>query len=377
MQSSTHNDLICFSHLRWDFVFQRPQHLMKRFARDRRVFYIEEPIEQESFESTLQLSICPVTGVNVVTPLVSGRDKDRGIEVQRSLLKIFCDQQRITSPTLWLYTPMALRITETLFTPQLMIYDCMDELSMFAGASEELPAMERKLIDQCDLVFTGGRALCDLKRNLRSDVICFPSGVDLQHFAQARLKGPDPLAQAEIPHPRFGFAGVIDERMDLDLLNGIATTRPDWHFVMIGPIAKINPGALPRLPNIHWLGKREYSDLPAYFAHWDIAFMPFALNDATRFISPTKTPEFLAAGLPVISTPITDVVRPYGEMGMAGIARTVAEFIEIGESCLSSSGSLMQTQEIDAFLETQSWDAIWERMSRLIEQVASKEARVA
>jgi len=377
MQTTIYNDLFCFSHLRWDFVFQRPQHLMERFAQNRRVFYVEEPITHESETSTLRINICSKTKLTVVTPLLSITDGDRAIVVQRSLLKSFCEQQGIKSPTLWFYTPMALPIAESIPTPGLMIYDCMDELSMFFGASGELPAMERKLIDRCDLVFTGGRTLYESKRTLRSDVFCFPSGVDLQHFSQARLKGFDPLDQAVILHPRFGFAGVIDERMDLEFLSGIASSRPDWQFVMIGPVAKIDPGTLPRLANIHWLGKREYGDLPAYFAQWDVAFMPFALNDSTRFISPTKTPEFLAAGLPVISTPLNDVVRPYGELGMAGISRTVAEFIEIGESYLSFSGSLMQTKKIDEFLETQSWDAIWERMSDLIDQASSKEALVA
>src|SRR5690606_28943889 len=103
---------------------------------------------------------------------------------------------------------------------------------------------------------------------------------------------------------RIGYAGVIDERIDLVLLDQVARARPDYQFVMLGPIAKIDPATLPQRGNIHYLGSKKYADLPRYLAGWDVAMMPFALNDATRFISPTKTPEYLAAGRRVVSTAI-------------------------------------------------------------------------
>jgi UDP-galactopyranose mutase len=194
----------------------------------------------------------------------------------------------------------------------------------------------------------------------------FPSGVDIQHFVHARAGKADHHEHAKIARPRLGYAGVIDERLDLELIDKIAQRRPQWQLVMIGPVVKIDPAMLPRRSNIHWLGMKDYRDLPAYFAGWDVAMMPFALNDATRFISPTKTPEYLSAGLPVVSTPIRDVVRPYGELGLARIAQHAEEFVAAADQAMQNGMSLKWRERADAFLQTLSWDSVWSEMNQLI-----------
>jgi UDP-galactopyranose mutase len=262
---------------------------------------------------------------------------------------------------------MALTFTHH-FNPIASIYDCMDELSAFKGAHDRLPELEKQLFQKVDLVFTGGQTLYEAKRKAHRSVYAFPSSIDVSHFGKARTATSDPADQAGIPNPRLGFFGVIDERFDIELLDAVATKRPDWHFVMIGPVVKIHSDTLPRQPNIYYLGPKKYDELPSYLAHWDIALLLFARNESTRFISPTKTPEYLAAGKPVISTSIRDVVRPYGELGLVQIADKADDFIRAAEKILKNSTD--QTEwftKVDNFLAGISWDKTWQQMSQLID----------
>src|SRR5829696_6471209 len=313
-------DVVCLSHLRWGFVYQRPQHLLSRWARSHRVFFFEEPVQAP--EIGLQFHETP-EGVTIVVPHVPvGLDTADADAVQQTLLDEAFVQREIDRYILWVYTPMAACFAKHL-RPLVTVYDCMDELTGFAGAPTELAEREARLLERADVVFTGGRSLYEAKRRLHPNVHGFPSSVDTAHFAAARASLPAPDDQAEIPAPRLGYYGVIDERLDLDLLAGIADARPEWRLVMVGPIVKIDPASLPQRSNIHYLGAKDYADLPAYAAGWDVALMPFALNASTRFISPTKTLEYLAAGKPVVSTPIADVVAPYGEQGLVLVAEDV------------------------------------------------------
>jgi UDP-galactopyranose mutase len=245
----------------------------------------------------------------------------------------------------------------------------MDELSGFKGAPSGLCELEKELLTRADVVFTGGQALFEAKRDLHHNIHAFPSSVDKEHFGQARLPLPEPAEQSHIPHPRLGFFGVIDERMDLTLLEEVARLRPDWQLVMIGPVVKIDEKDLPRLPNIHYLGGKSYAELPGYVAGWDVALMPFAKNDATRFISPTKTPEYLSAGKPVVSTSIRDVVRPYSVQGLAHIADTPLDFVAACETCLKEPRERF-LRRADAFLARMSWDRTWAEMASLMQQAA-------
>src|SRR4029078_2188859 len=270
---------------------------------------------------------------------------------------------------------MALSFTDH-FNPLASVYDCMDELSAFKGAHSDLPALEKQLFRQVDLVFTGGQSLYEVKRGQHPAVYAFPSSIDASHFRKARNAVADPEDTAEIRHPRLGFFGVIDERFDIDLLDKVAAKRPDWNFVIIGPVVKIDPGTLPKHKNIHDLGGKKYSELPDYLAGWDVALLLFARNESTRFISPTKTPEYLAARKPVISTSIKDVVRPYGEMKLVEISDTADEFIAAAEKILSRSDRSEWLQKVDAYLANISWDKTWAQMSDLIDEVIEKKRPV-
>ncbi|MFL6353162.1 MAG: hypothetical protein ACJ74Z_15125 [Bryobacteraceae bacterium] len=364
---STNNiDLICLSHLRWGFVFQRPQHLMSRFARTRRVFFVEEPIFEDK-EPHLRSFVCPKTGVHVQTPVLPcGLNRQRILELQRTLLQTMVQRNRISDYVAWYYTPMAREFAFDL-KPSVTIYDCMDELSAFAGAPPSMRLNEDGLFRDADLVFTGGASLFESKRKQHPSVHLFPSSVEVEHFAQARSIKSDPEDQAGIPHPRLGYAGVIDERMDLELLRELAAQRPNWQIILLGPVVKIEDSSLPKAPNIHYLGIKQYAELPAYFSGWDIGMLPFALNDSTRFISPTKTPEYLAAGLKVVSSPIRDVATPYGDLGLVSIANGAGEFVKAVDLLLHSPPNRAFRAQVDQLLAQSSWDKTWSGMNDLIE----------
>ena len=315
-------DLICFSHLRWDFVRQRPQHLMERFARRRRVLFVEEPIPTAHHLPYLEFHAFAGTPVTAIRPRIPDR---AGPEEPERLLAGLFDEMTVLldvrAPVLWFYTPMLWPAAAHLADgAAAVVYDCMDELSAFDFAPPGLRSNEAALIRAADLVLTGGHAIYEAKRPLHDNIHAFPSSVDQAHFRQARATIAPPPDQERIAGPRLGYAGVIDERIDLGLLAACAAARPDWSFVMVGPVVKVDPARLPRATNIHWLGQRAYAELPAFMAGWDVALMPFALNTSTRFISPTKTPEYLAAGCPVVSTPVRDVVRSYGSVGGVRVA---------------------------------------------------------
>ena len=370
-------DLVCLSHLRWDFVYQRPQHLLSRAARSRRVYFVEEPVFDEG---SMRLEVKEAdSGVKVVVPRlpVGLRSGVATGAVLRQMIDRLLTTESVRDFVLWYYTPMALDFTRHL-KPSVTVFDCMDELSAFKGAPQELRDLETELFARADLVFTGGQSLYEVKKSQHPRVHAFPSSIDRDHFMQSRTfdAGSEPDDQKDIPHPRLGFFGVVDERFDIELLRSVSTARPDWHFVIVGPVVKIDPAALPTAPNIHYLGSKPYRDLPRYVAGWDVALLLFARNESTKFISPTKTPEYLAAGKPVISTSITDVVRPYGEKGLVEIADTPEEFCLAAERLLASDNDRTEwLGSVDKFLSQMSWDSTWSEMWKLIEEIGSGRQR--
>jgi glycosyltransferase involved in cell wall biosynthesis len=366
-------DLVCFSHLRWDFVYQRPQHLMSRCARERRVFFFEEPLyEKELKRAALEVRITSC-GVHVVAPrLPASTEPEQGCDRLRKLVDNLFKKYFIQDSILWYYTPMALPFTRHL-KPAMAVYDCMDELSGFRGAPAHIRDLENELFALCDIVFTGGVALYEAKAHKHKNIHVFPSSIDALHFAQARDIKQIPKDEAFIPRPRLGFSGVIDERMNLNLVSELAQKRPDWHIVLIGPVAKLIPEELPRNHNIHYLGLKPYEALPSYMAGWDVGIMPFAHNSATRFISPTKTPEYLSAGLPVISTSIRDVVRTYGILGFVDIADTSEEFISKTEYILAHpEEAATRLSRFDDYIADNSWENTWNSMFNLIIHALAK-----
>lgn len=369
-------DLVCLSHLRWNFVYQRPQHLMSRFARERRVFFIEEPIFVD--EPTRCAADERETNLFVVVPHLNRAEAEqRTVEIlmKETIDELFA-QSAINDFVLWYYTPMAFGFSRHL-AAKAVVYDCMDELSMFKFAPPELIKNEAALFERADVVFTGGQSLYEAKRDQHANVHAMPSSIDAEHFNRARQITDAPFDQASIPAPRLGYVGVIDERIDLRLIDEIAAARPEWQLVMIGPVVKIGEEELPRRANIHYLGMKNYDELPSYIAGWEIALMPFAINDSTKFISPTKTPEYLAAGKPVVSTAIRDVVRPYGERGLVAVADTSGEFVAAAEAAIGENRA-EKLKETDEFLAQNSWEITWRRMADLInEAVARKNSLTA
>jgi len=377
--SSQELTIIVFSHLRWDFVYQRPQHLLSRLAASHRVIFVEEPLCDES-QAPHWSYTTPEANVLVCHPHTPSRApgfSEEQMPYLRELVAHLIEEEKLRDYVLWFYTPMALPLSESL-TPRAVVYDCMDELSAFLHAPPELLEREAALLRAADLVFTGGPSLYRAKKDRHPAVYCFPSSVDAKHFAAAANGMTEAADQAPLPHPRLGFFGVIDERMDLDLLAAMADAHPEWQIVMVGPVVKIDPAVLPRRTNIHYLGQRSYQQLPSYLKGWDVCLLPFARNQATQFISPTKTLEYMAAEKMIVSTPIADVAEPYGDIVLLG--GTPEEFVAACERALGASpeerrGRLAAMRQV---LSKTSWDATARRMSGLIEEaVRRRPARAA
>lgn len=356
--------LVCFCHLRWNFVYQRPQHLMTQWGESGPVYFFEEPVFSDVGGTTLTVTEGG-RGVRVLTPtLPHGLTEQEIVEAQRSLVGDYLKIEGISNFVAWYYTPMALRFSSHL-KPIVTVYDCMDELSAFQGAPPEMLKQEQHLFELADVVFAGGKSLYESKRRQHANVHLFPSSIDKAHFARGRQPLPNPPDQQSIAQPRIGFYGVLDERLDIELMQQLAALRPDWHFVLLGPVVKIRQEDLPHAPNLHYLGSKSYADLPQYLANWDVAILPFARNAATRFISPTKTPEYLAAGKPVISTPIQDVVQPYGEMGLVRIAENSEQFVEAIAASLQPIEPA-HDRRVNAFLAEMSWNKTFSGMLKEI-----------
>ncbi|MBV9202576.1 MAG: glycosyltransferase [Alphaproteobacteria bacterium] len=340
---------------------------MKRFAQTMPVWFVEEPAFEGTEPPRLK-SYAVADDLTVFVPhLPQNMPTPAAASAQRGLIaKLFRDCH-IDAPVLWYYTPMALQSADGI-AAAVTVYDCMDELSAFQDAPPELRRLEADLLRRADIVFTGGMSLYEAKRTQHPNVHAFPSAVDVEHFGKARAMLPDPPDQTKIPWPRLGFFGVIDERLDLELIAALARLRPNWHLILVGPIVKIDPESLPKADNIHYLGRQSYEELPAYMANWNAAMMPFARNMATRFISPTKTPEYLAGGKPVVATPIVDVVRRWSHLEAVRIAQTAAEFAAQADAALAlAARSPSWLGAVDRELADSSWDRTWAQMAALVE----------
>jgi UDP-galactopyranose mutase len=380
----TRPPLLCFSHLRWDFVWQRPQQLMARFARDRAVVFVEEPRFAAGAgrpPGGATLALREADGVTVAQPVCADPGPGGGPALDATYARVTDELVRargLGGFTAWFYTPMLLPAIARR-APGLVVYDAMDELALFRGAPAALLPRERRLLARADVVFTGGVSLGRAKARLHDTVYAVPSGVEVAHYARALRPGTAvPADLAALPGPRVGFFGVIDERLDLALLDAVAAARPDLHFVLLGPVRKLAAADLPRRPNLHYLGQKAYRDLPAYVKGFDVCMMPFALNAATRFISPTKTLEYMAAHKPIVSTPVADVVGQYGGTGGSGggvrIAADPQAFVAEVQAALGETEAARETRIVAerTVLAQHSWDAIAERMDERMAQAAQR-----
>lgn len=360
--------LVVFSHLRWDFVYHRPQHVMTRLAQRRPVLFVEEPVLAES--PWLELRMV-AERVRLCRPHLPICGQAFGSEQERTLTELLgaqLERDRWTDFAAWLYTPMPVRIARAL-NARAFVYDCMDELSAFLGVPPEMIERERELLSIADVVLTGGPSLYRSKRERHPFVRCFPCSVDVDHFARG-ASVPEPEDHIPLPSPRFGYFGVIDERIDLELVAAVADEWPEGAVVMVGPVVKIDPATLPQRHNIHYMGPRSYEDLPAYAASWDVCMMPFAQGATTRFISPTKVLEYMAADRPIATTSIRDVVEPYGDIVYAGDGPK--GFLDACLRALEDGDEERQTRRVRAaqVLRRSSWDETARRMDEILRYVA-------
>ena len=368
MQTPHLDTLVVFSHLRWDFVYQRPQHLLSRLARSFNVIVVQEP----AVGAAGMIETSPAAGVTLLQmthPDGGEGFSDPVMPSMAEMLGSYLGEHRIDRYATWFYTPMALPVLQHL-VPSAIVYDCMDELSGFKNAPHQLGAREATLLKIANAVFTGGPSLYEAKRDRNDAVHCFPSSVDAAHFGQARQPAATDPMYADVPHPRLGFYGVLDERLDVDLIRAVAARRPDWHLCLVGPVVKIDPATLPVADNIHYFPQQAYDALPGSLAAWDVCLLPFALNDATRFISPTKTLEYMCADKPVVSTAIRDVETLYAA-GVT-IAGDEEAFIDACARALAETPSMAaeRARHQSDLVSGTSWDSTADAMAAIIRDAA-------
>jgi UDP-galactopyranose mutase len=345
---------------------------MSRFAEDTNVFFLEEPVFVDSATPQLR-TVAKMPRLRICTPeLPHGLSQEEINDAMTGLLDDFFTENDPGEFAFWYYTPMSFSFTRS-FDPALTIYDCMDELSAFKFAPASIKSLERRLFNKADVVFTGGHTLYEEKKSQHYNIHPFPSSIDKAHFLSARSSNIEPEDQAAIPGPKLGFYGVIDERFDIELIRHIATARPDWHLILIGPVVKIDPATLPQAANIHYLGCKSYQELPGYLSGWEVALIPFLLNEATKYISPTKTPEYLAAGKPVVSSAISDVVHPYGKSNLVSIGIGAEDFVAAINAELNYGDRAGWLEKVDEFLADKSWENTFKQMRDLMRAALQQE----
>ncbi|WP_408098634.1 glycosyltransferase [Peredibacter sp. HCB2-198] len=355
------SDLLVFSHLRWDFVFQRPQHLLSRQAKGRRVFYFEEPVFGMTEIPRLHLRETAENVLVVIPYLPTNIDPSKMEAALTDLVDELIYEEELIDYTLWYYSPKALSFSRHL-EPKSIIFDYLDHLFYQKDRDQNV---EQELLRKADLVFSAGQSIYEEKKHDHHNIHFMPNALDYTHFSQGRMKLVEPDDQINIPHPRIGFYGVIDQRFNFDLIMQMADLRPDFQFVLAGPVVNLDTRTLPRRPNVHYLGKKDYYALPLYLAGWDVTIMPYLQNEMTRFISPMKTMEYLAAGKAVVSTSVPDVIVPFSKKQLVRIADRPKDFIQQIEEAIQEKNGPEWLDRVDHFLKDQSWDNLHEKMAKL------------
>lgn len=372
--------IVVFSHLRWGFVWQRPQQFLSRFAKKHQILFVEEPFFDRPEGSEPEVTYHRVMpNVTVACPHVPGswnrnpQLPQKLREFTRTAIDHMNEDGTFDKPLLWYYSPMDSAWSLGYFENRGVVYDSMDELSQFTGAPRALVDNENRLMDYADVVFAGGYELSLKKKKRHDNVHFFGCGVEYSHFAQAQEAATTIPPDIDfMDRPILGWFGVVDERVDYNLVGEMARQRPSWAFAMVGPVVKVDPNLLPHFPNLYWLGQRDYSVLPNYCKAFDICMMSFAINAATEYINPTKALEYLATGRPVISTPVKDVVRQYSDL--VDIVKTPEEFIAAAEQALKDPPRDRIQRGIEKAREC-SWETTVSTMHDIIKQAIGKNDR--
>jgi beta-glucosidase/6-phospho-beta-glucosidase/beta-galactosidase/glycosyltransferase involved in cell wall biosynthesis len=379
-KSTDRYGIVVFSHLRWGFVWQRPQQFLSRFAKKHSVLFIEEPFfdRQEHDEPELQFHLV-MPNVTVACPhLAPSWNTNPNLpdllrKFAHQAIKDMNESGEFDKPLLWYYSPMDSSWSLGHFENRGIVYDSMDELSQFTGAPPSLIANEKRLMDHSDVVFTGGYELYLKKKQQHPNVHFFGCGVEYEHFSQAG--DPNTSIPPDIDfmnRPILGWFGVVDERVDYNMVGEMARMRPEWSFAMVGPVVKVDPNLLPHFPNLYWLGGRDYSVLPNYCRAFDVNMMCFAINAATQFINPTKALEYLATGKPVVSTPVKDVVTQYSDT--VEIVKTAEEFVLAAERAMKTPDTARIARGVEKAKQS-SWESTVTTMQDIIKKAIVKTDR--
>lgn len=340
-------DLLVFSHLRWDFVFERSQHLHSRFAKYRRVFFVEEPVLGSVEIPRFHLRETP-EGVQIAVPHLPKSLKSEDIEpVLRDLVDELIFEEDLSRFVLWYDSPRALPFTRHL-EAQHVIFDLQGKVDSSAETLE--------LLRKADLALTGSSVQYEALKSTFPNLEFVPSSVDHDHFSQGRQSLVEPTDQVNLSHPRIGFYGVIDDRLNFELIEELAIKRPDWQFVLVGPVMEGDPEKLFHSKNVHVLGKKDYHELPLYLSGWDCAILPFRQSERTAYLSPTMALEFLSAGKPVVATPLPEIRTFLGDLGLVWTAETTEEFLRCIEDALASRETREWSEEFEGLVTGKTWE---------------------
>ena len=375
--------IIVHSHLAWDWVWQRPQQFHSRLAKTHPILFVEGPTASDQLTAP-RVTLREVSDYpNIVVlqmQMPASRFWSDGSWVdaeRRRLVQSVLEGplgRKFVNPVQWFYDPMAATAFAGRMDEIAIVYDCMDELSQFKGAPAELVRRERELLAAADVVFAGGPKMAKSKRRLNPNCYSFGCGVDIKHFGKARRATTKvPREIAAMSGAVLGYIGVVDERIDYDLLAKLADYNRDWNLAIVGPWTKIDPADFPVRRNLHFLGNRDYGELPAYAKGFDICLMPFAKNAATEYINPTKALEYMATGRPIISTDIEDVVLQFSDV--VSIATQHDEFIAACEEGVARPDS-RRIQAGMKMARNNSWESIVAQLEKHVEDVLNLKRNV-
>lgn len=380
-EDATPYPILVHSHLRWDWVWQRPQQFLSRFAKSHPILFVEEPMPVEGLRKPRAVlreesSVPNLTVLRTeFPPAMLANRETLDAEQKRLVLATLAGPLGaiFERPVQWFYDPMATISFAGQMNERAIVYDCMDQLSQFRGAPPELIRRERELLSVADVVFAGGPKIWKAKRESNSNCHSYGCGVDVHHFGKAREQNTEiPADLACMPGVRLGFFGVVDERMDYELLSALASAHPEWSLAIIGPACKVDPAGFPKHPNLHFLGGRDYEQLPAYVKGLDVCLMPFAMNEATEFINPTKALEYMATARPIVSSAVEDVVLQFSDV--VSIARSHTEFIAMCERAVHEPDPGQIARGVN-LAKRNSWEAIVVQMEAHIADALVKRQR--